>query len=87
MAKSKAQKEKQAKANPLSCFDALNEQLDKINVQPVVEKRPQNPHLKRVVTDRGRKNALYRYCLLSVPLSNSSSRLCLGSKSSCSLLK
>lgn len=52
-----------AQANPLNYLDPLNEQLDQIEVnKPVATTavRPDllNPHLKRVVSNRGRKQTL-----------------------------
>lgn len=49
-----------AKSNPLNYFDSINEQLESIEVKPAAPTRPDllNPHLKRVVSNRGRKQAL-----------------------------
>lgn len=59
-AKAKVKEEKLANAQPLNFLDNLNEQLDSIEVKPAAPVRPDllNPHLKRVVSNRGRKQAL-----------------------------
>lgn len=58
--KEKIKQKKIAQANPLNYLDPLNEQLEDIHVKPAAPVRPDllNPHLKRVVSNRGRKQTL-----------------------------
>lgn len=54
----KKQKAAQKAKNPLAALDDLESQLEQIEVKPASTKPVNNPHLKRVVTQRGRKLAL-----------------------------
>ena len=59
--KEKVKKATNVNSNPLNYLDPLNEQLESIQVKSVASPvRPDllNPHLKRVVSNRGRKQTL-----------------------------
>jgi hypothetical protein len=58
IAKEKQEKVKQKSKKPLAFFDELEAQLEQIEVKKGPVKPAHNPHLKRVVSERGRKLTL-----------------------------